>query len=67
LKNKLFITIFSILLVSLIVIQPALINAASSNSKANKIQGQYIVVLSDDSDLQNEIGKAKLKGAEILG
>lgn len=65
-KNKLFITIFSILLVSLIAIQPALINAASSNSKANKIQGQYIVVLSNDSDLQNEIGKAKLKGAEIL-
>jgi len=66
LKNKLFITIFSILLVSLIAIQPALINAASSNSKANKIQGQYIVVLSDDSNLQSEVGKAKAKGAEIL-
>ncbi len=48
------------------VIQPALINAASSNPKANKIQGQYIIVLSDSSDLQNEIGKAKSKGAEIL-
>lgn len=65
-KNKLFITLFSILLVSLITIQPALINAASTNPKANKIQGQYIVILSNDSDLQNEVGKAKLKGAEIL-
>jgi len=48
------------------VIQPALINAASPNLKANKIQGQYIIILSDISDLQNEIGKAKSKGAEIL-
>jgi len=46
--------------------QPALISASSPNSKANKIQDQYIIVLSDSSDLQNEIGKAKSKGAEIL-
>ena len=46
--------------------QPALIGADSTNSKANKIQGQYIVILSDDSDLQNEIGKAKAKSAEII-
>ncbi|MBI5859712.1 MAG: S8 family peptidase [Nitrosarchaeum sp.] len=46
--------------------QPVLIGAYSANSKANKIQGQYIVILSDDSDLQNEIGKAKAKGAEII-
>ncbi|MBI5146724.1 MAG: S8 family serine peptidase [Thaumarchaeota archaeon] len=65
-KSKLSIAIFSILLVSLMVIQPVLINAASPNPKANKIQGQYIIVLSDSSDLQNEIGKAKSKGAEIL-
>ena len=48
------------------IMQPALIGADSPNSKANKIQGQYIVILSDDSDLQNEIGKAKAKGAEII-
>ena len=65
-KNKLFITIFSILLVSLIIIQPAMINAAQPNPNANKIQGQYIIVLSDDSNLQSEVGKAKTKGAEVL-
>ena len=48
------------------IMQPALIGADFPNSKANKIQGQYIVILSDDSDLQNEIGKAKTKGAEII-
>jgi subtilisin family serine protease len=48
------------------IMQPALIGADSANPKANKIQGQYIVILSDDSDLQNEIGKAKAKGAEII-
>ena len=48
------------------IMQPALIGADSTNSKANKIQGQYIVILSDNSDLQNEIGKAKAKGAEII-
>jgi len=59
-------TIFSLLLISLMIMQPALIGADSANPKANKIQGQYIVILSDDSDLQNEIGKAKAKGAEII-
>ena len=48
------------------IMQPALIGADLPNSKANKIQGQYIVVLTDDSDMQNEIGKAKAKGAEII-
>ncbi|QLH08594.1 protease inhibitor I9 family protein [Candidatus Nitrosotenuis sp. DW1] len=65
-KNKLSVTIFSILLITLMATQPALISASSPNSKANKIQDQYIIVLSDSSDLQNEIGKAKSKGAEIL-
>src|SRR3990172_10025621 len=36
------------------------------NQKANKIQGQYIIVLSDDSDLASETEKAKSKGAEII-
>ena len=45
--------------------QPALANAAP-NQKANKIQGQYIIVLSDDSDLASETEKAKSKGAEII-
>src|SRR3970040_2771363 len=45
--------------------QPTLENAAP-NQKANKIQGQYIIVLSDDSDLQTETEKAKSKGAEII-
>jgi subtilisin family serine protease len=48
------------------IMQPALIGADLLNSKTNKIQGQYIVVLSDDSDTQNEIAKAKAKGAEII-
>lgn len=55
---------FSIALASLIMISPALTYAAHPNT--NKIQGQYIIVLSDDSDLPNEVGKAKAKGAEIL-
>jgi len=48
------------------IMQPALIGADFPNSKANKIQDQYIVILSDDSDLQNEIGKAKANGAEVI-
>jgi len=43
-----------------------MINAAQPNPNANKIQGQYIIVLSDDSNLQSEVGKAKTKGAEVL-
>jgi len=65
LKNKSIITLFSILLVLSIAMQPALANAAP-NQKANKIQGQYIIVLSDDSDLASETEKAKSKGAEII-
>ena len=64
-KNKSIITLFSILLVLSIAMQPALANAAP-NQKANKIQGQYIIVLSDDSDLASETEKAKSKGAEII-
>ena len=45
--------------------QPVLANSAP-NQNANKIQGQYIIVLSDDSDLQTETEKAKSKGAEII-
>jgi subtilisin family serine protease len=65
LKNKSIITLFSILLVLSIAMQPALANA-TPNQKANKIQGQYIIVLSDDSDLASETAKAKSKGAEII-
>jgi len=65
LKNKSIITLFSILLVLSIAMQPALANA-TPNQKANKIQGQYIIVLSDDSDLASETEKAKSKGAEII-
>ncbi|HLC24325.1 MAG TPA: S8 family peptidase [Nitrosopumilaceae archaeon] len=64
-KNKSIITLFSILLVLSIAMQPALANAAP-NQKANKIPGQYIIVLSDDSDLASETEKAKSKGAEII-
>jgi subtilisin family serine protease len=60
LNKTLSVSLFSLLLMSLIM-QPAMISADSK-----KIQGQYIIVLSDDSDLQNEIGKAKAKGAEII-
>ena len=63
-KNKSIIILFSILLVLSIAIKPALANDIQ-NQKANKIQGQYIIVLSDDSDLASETGKAKSKGAEI--
>jgi len=65
LKNKSIITLFSILLVLSIAMQPALANA-TPDQNANKIQGQYIIVLSDDSDLASETEKAKSKGAEII-
>lgn len=45
--------------------QPALAND-NTYKKANKIQGQYIVVLSDDSDVLRETEKAKSKGGEII-
>lgn len=63
-KNKI-ITLFSILLVLSVAIQPSFANA-TPDQKANKIQGQYIIVLSDDSDLASETDKAKSKGAEII-
>jgi len=34
--------------------------------RQTKSQGQYIIVLSDDSDLASETEKAKSKGAEII-
>jgi len=47
------------------VIQPAMIGA-DSQQKDHKIKDQYIVVLSDDSDLANEIIKAKSHGGDII-
>jgi len=70
LKNKSSLTFFGITLVLLLVAQPAFVNANALpdvvENKGKKIQGQYIVVLTDDADLQLEIGKAKLKGADVL-
>ena len=65
-KSKLVITIFSLLLVSLMVMQPSMIAADSQKSTEHKIKDQYIVVLSDDSDLANEIDKAKSKGGDVI-
>ena len=69
-KNKSSLTFFGITLVLLLVAQPAFVNANALpdvvENKGKKIQGQYIVVLTDDADLQLEIGKAKLKGADVL-
>jgi len=52
------------------MVPPLSVNAAISSevilNKANKIQGQYIVVLVDNADIQNEAQKAKAKGAEVL-
>ncbi len=52
------------------MVPPLSVNAAIPSevilNKANKIQGQYIVVFADGADVQNEAQKAKAKGAEVL-
>ena len=65
LKSKLVITIFSLLLVSLMVLQPAMISADSEKSREHKVKDQYIVVLSDDSNLDDEKDKARIRGGEV--
>jgi len=47
------------------ILQPAMVSA-DSQKKDHKVKDQYIVVLSDDSDLANEIGKAKSKGGDVI-
>jgi len=48
------------------VLQPAMISADSQQSNEHKVKNQYIVVLSDDSDLANEVSKAQSKGGDII-
>lgn len=65
-QRNLPIAIFTLLVVSLMILQPAMISADSQRSREHKVKDQYIVVLSDDSDFDKEVRKAKTMGGEII-